>query len=70
MVVLEMGLFPPPVGMNVFIVHSVARHVPQSTIYRGVTPFWEAMLADVVLLAAFPSIATVLPDWVMGTATR
>ena len=66
MVVLEMGLISPPVGMNVFIVHSVARHVPQSTIYQGVAPFWLAMLLGVAILSSIPSIATILPDWVMG----
>ncbi|MFE3838988.1 TRAP transporter large permease [Pseudogemmobacter sonorensis] len=70
MVVLEMGLISPPVGMNVFIVHSVARHVPQGVIYRGVAPFWLAMLAGVAILSVFPAIATALPDWVMGPGLR
>ena len=37
---LEMGLISPPVGLNVFIVKSVAPHVPLSTIFYGVMPFW------------------------------
>ncbi|RWR27369.1 TRAP transporter large permease [Sinirhodobacter populi] len=66
MIVLEMGLLSPPVGMNVFIVHSVVPHVAQSTIYRGIVPFWLAMIGALVILTAFPAIATALPDWVMG----
>lgn len=66
MVVLEMGLLSPPVGMNVFIVHSVAPQVSQAEIYRGVLPFWIAMLLGVVILCLVPQVATFLPDLVMG----
>ncbi|HEY0212085.1 MAG TPA: TRAP transporter large permease [Paenirhodobacter sp.] len=66
MIVLEMGLLSPPVGMNVFIVHSVARTVPQAEIYRGVLPFWLAMIVALGLLVLWPGIATGLPDLVMG----
>ena len=59
---LEMGLISPPVGLNVFIVKSVARDVPLSRIFRGVIPFWLAMLATLVLLVAFPGIALFLPN--------
>ncbi|WP_185984626.1 TRAP transporter large permease [Aureimonas mangrovi] len=70
MIVLEIGLLSPPVGMNVFIVHSIARHVPQSQIYRGVLPFWAAMIVALAILVAIPQIATTLPDWVMGVSSR
>lgn len=69
-VVLEMRLITPPVGMNVFIVHSVACHVPQPTIDRDVAPFWFAMMAGVVILSVFPAIATSMPDRVMGARPR
>lgn len=59
---LEMGLISPPVGLNVFIVKSVAPHVPLSQIFRGVLPFWFAMLFTLGLLVAFPQIALFLPD--------
>ncbi|MBF9033440.1 TRAP transporter large permease subunit [Rhodobacterales bacterium HKCCE2091] len=59
---LEMGLISPPVGVNVFIVKSVAPDVPLGTIFRGVMPFWLAMLATLALLIAFPQIALLLPD--------
>lgn len=59
---LEMGLISPPVGVNVFIVKSVVPHVPLGTIFRGVMPFWGAMILTLILLVAFPQIALILPD--------
>ncbi len=61
-IVLEMGLISPPVGVNVFVVKSVAPDVPMGTIFRGIWPFWIAMGACLALLVAFPEIATFLPD--------
>ena len=43
-IVLEMGLISPPVGINVFVVKGVAPNVPMNTIFRGIWPFWFAML--------------------------
>ncbi|MCB1389796.1 MAG: TRAP transporter large permease [Rhodobacteraceae bacterium] len=59
---LEMGLISPPVGVNVFIVKSLVPHVTLGTIFRGVVPFWIAMIVTLGLLVAFPSIALYLPD--------
>jgi tripartite ATP-independent transporter DctM subunit len=59
---LEMGLISPPVGVNVFIVKSVAPNVELGTIFRGVVPFWIAMLVTLGLLVAFPQIALILPN--------
>jgi TRAP-type C4-dicarboxylate transport system permease large subunit len=64
--VLEMGLISPPVGMNVFVVKGVAPHVPLGQIYVGILPFWVAMAVCVALLVAFPDIALFLPDTMMG----
>ena len=49
-IVLEMGLISPPVGVNVFVVKGIAEGVPLNTIFRGIWPFWFAMLACIVLL--------------------
>jgi TRAP-type C4-dicarboxylate transport system permease large subunit len=57
-----MGLITPPVGINVFIVKSVAPSVPLGQIFRGVLPFWVAMLVTLVILIAFPQISLILPD--------
>jgi TRAP-type C4-dicarboxylate transport system permease large subunit len=59
---LEMGLISPPVGLNVFIVKSVAPQVPLGDIFIGVFPFWIAMIVTLVLLVAFPQISLLLPD--------
>lgn len=59
---LEMGLISPPVGINVFIVKSVARDVPLIDIFRGVTPFWFAMLVCLAFLVAEPQISLWLPS--------
>ncbi len=58
---LEMGLISPPVGINVFIVKSVARDVPLMDIFRGVMPFWFAMLITLVVLVALPQLSLWLP---------
>jgi tripartite ATP-independent transporter DctM subunit len=65
-IVLEMGMISPPVGINVFIVKSIARDVPMSTIFRGIWPFWFAMAAMIGLLILFPKIALYLPQAVVG----
>jgi TRAP-type C4-dicarboxylate transport system permease large subunit len=59
---LEMGLISPPVGINVFIVKSVAPNVSLADIFRGVTPFWLAMLVTLIILIAFPQLSLFLPD--------
>ncbi len=65
-ITLEMGLISPPVGINVFVVKGIAREVPLHAIFRGIWPFWLAMLAAVLLIAAVPRIATLLPAVVYG----
>ncbi|GAB4356168.1 MAG: TRAP transporter large permease [Oricola sp.] len=59
---LEMGLISPPVGVNVFIVKSVANNVPLGKIFAGVMPFWVAMVVTLALLVAFPQISLFLPN--------
>lgn len=61
-IVIEMALITPPVGINVFVVKGVASEVPMSTIFRGVLPFWFAMAACLGLLVMFPQIALLLPS--------
>ncbi|MCG6903514.1 MAG: TRAP transporter large permease [Rhodobacter sp.] len=59
---LEMGLISPPVGLNVFIVKSVAPNVALGDIFRGVIPFWIMMLVALGILIAFPQISLFLPN--------
>ena len=65
-IVLEMGLISPPVGVNVFVVKGIAPGVPMGTIFRGIWPFWFAMLTAVILVLIFPQIALLLPDTMFG----
>lgn len=59
-IVLEMALISPPVGMNVFVVKSVS-DASMSEIYRGILPFWLTMLVCLIIVTAFPSLALFLP---------
>jgi len=59
---LEMGLISPPVGLNVFIVKSVAPQVSLGSIFAGVLPFWLSMVVAVGILIAFPQISLLLPN--------
>lgn len=61
-IVLEMGLISPPVGVNVFVVKGIAEDVPMTQIFAGILPFWIAMAACLAILVAFPGIALFLPD--------
>ena len=61
-VILEMALISPPVGMNVFVVKGVARDVSMRDIYVGILPFWAAMMVCLVVLVAFPELSLILPN--------
>lgn len=61
-VILEMSLISPPLGLNVFVVKGIAEGVPMNEIFRGIIPFWAAMLVCAALLIAFPDIALILPE--------
>ena len=60
-IMLEMGLITPPVGMNVFVIAGMARDVPMYTIFKGIWPFVFAMVICIVILIVFPQIALFLP---------
>jgi tripartite ATP-independent transporter DctM subunit len=60
LMVVEIGLVHPPVGMNVFIINRLAKDVPLVETFKGVMPFLASDLIRIVLLLAFPSIALVL----------
>ena len=60
--VMEMSLITPPVGINVFVISGIAKDVPMYTIFRGVLPFWIAMLVCIILLIIFPQLALFLPQ--------
>jgi len=61
-IVIEMGMITPPVGINVFVVKGIAPDVPMASIFAGVLPFWIAMLIALGLIIAFPEIALIIPN--------
>ncbi|MQX38439.1 TRAP transporter large permease [Roseospira navarrensis] len=61
LVVVELGLITPPVGLNVFIIRAVSPGVRMGTIFRGVLPFFGVELGRVVLLVLLPGLALWLP---------
>lgn len=61
-IVIELGLISPPIGMNVFTVKSVAPEIPLGSIFLGVLPYIGAMVLGGVLILFFPQIATFLPE--------
>jgi TRAP-type C4-dicarboxylate transport system permease large subunit len=61
-VVTEISLITPPVGMNVFVLRGVVPDVKLSTIFRGVVPFWLADILRLVLIASIPSLSLLLPN--------
>jgi tripartite ATP-independent transporter DctM subunit len=61
LIVVELGLITPPVGMNVFVINSLARDVPMSRTFLGVMPFFVAELFRVALIIAYPALALWLP---------
>ncbi len=61
-VVVEISLITPPVGLNVFILKGVVGDVSTGTIFRGVTPFWLMDIVRLILLLAFPTLVLFLPS--------
>lgn len=66
LMVVEIGLITPPVGMNVFVINSLARDVPMGETFKGVLPFLASDLVRVVLLACFPVLSLGLVHWLGG----
>jgi tripartite ATP-independent transporter DctM subunit len=59
----EMGVITPPVGINVYIIKGVAGDVPLETIFRGIFPFLVALIVCTIILIIFPQIALFLPSF-------
>ena len=59
--VTEIGVITPPVGVNVYVIKGIAGKVPLETIFKGIIPFLIALIIAVGILLAFPQIATFLP---------
>ncbi|MBX6425341.1 MAG: TRAP transporter large permease [Variibacter sp.] len=67
---MEIGLIHPPVGLNIYIVNSIAPDVPVARVMWGTIPYVLCMMLAIVILCIFPEIATWLPDHLMGPVQR
>jgi tripartite ATP-independent transporter DctM subunit len=61
-IVVEIGLITPPIGLNVFVVKSVVEDVPLGQIFKGIVPFVFASLIGLALIIYIPTIALLLPS--------
>jgi TRAP-type C4-dicarboxylate transport system permease large subunit len=58
----EIAMITPPVGVNVFVIAGISRDVPMQTVFKGIIPFLAIELIFVALLVAFPQMALFLPS--------
>ncbi len=66
LIVVELGLITPPVGMNVFVISALAKDIPMAETFKGVLPFFGAELVRVTILFLFPAITLWLPQVLEG----
>ncbi len=61
-VVIEIGMITPPIGLNVFVLQGVAKTIPLGVIFRGIIPFLCADIIRLTILVAFPALMLWLPN--------
>ena len=59
--VMEIGMVTPPIGINVFVLHGVAKYISLRSIYRGIAPYLAADFARLAIVALFPALSLTLP---------
>ena len=64
--VVEIGLITPPIGMNLFVIRAQQPDIRIGSLYRGVLPFLTADAVLIALLFVFPSLALWLPKFLFG----
>ena len=62
-VVTEISLITPPVGLNVFVLAGVLKDVKTTTVFKGVTPFWCVDIIRLLILLTLPAYVLLLPNW-------
>jgi C4-dicarboxylate transporter DctM subunit len=62
--VTELGVITPPVGINVYVVSGIARDIPLEVIFKGAFPFVLTLVTYLVIMTIFPQIALFLPSFV------
>jgi tripartite ATP-independent transporter DctM subunit len=66
--VVEIGLITPPIGVNLFVIRSVMSDIPMMTVVRGVIPFIVADILRILLIAAVPALSLWLPNLLFKAA--
>jgi C4-dicarboxylate transporter, DctM subunit len=66
LMVVEIGLITPPVGLNVFVINSLAKDVPMIETFKGVLPFLMSDAIRVALIVLFPALSLTLPRLLSG----
>jgi TRAP-type C4-dicarboxylate transport system permease large subunit len=66
LMVVEIGLITPPVGLNVFVINSLAKDVPMIDTFRGVVPFLMSDIVRLTLIVALPVVSLFIPHWLAG----
>ncbi|MDE0529874.1 MAG: TRAP transporter large permease [Albidovulum sp.] len=66
LIVVELGLITPPVGLNVFVISALAKDTPMLETFKGVAPFFGAEIIRVVILLIFPALTLWLPSVMAG----
>jgi len=66
LIVVEVGLITPPVGLNVFVINSMAKDVPMIETFKGVLPFFLSDVVRVIFIILFPTIVLILPRLLEG----
>jgi len=66
LIVVELGLITPPVGMNVFVISALARDTPMIETFKGVMPFFGAEIVRVGILLSLPGFVLWLPRLLAG----
>ena len=60
--VSEMGVITPPVGVNVYVIKGIAPDIPIEVIFKGIYPYLLAIGVAIAILLVFPSIVSFLPN--------
>lgn len=61
-IIMEVGLLTPPVGLNLYVIHGISKHRPFSEVAIGSAPFFVVMLVVLAIVHAFPQLSTWLPS--------
>jgi len=65
-ILCEVGLLTPPVGMNLFVIQGIAKGIKFETIIKGSMPFFLILLAGIALFTFVPDIILILPNYMLG----